>query len=122
MSGPQSKAVFGTANLTNPAGSGGGVTYFAHVGGFAFGALTIRLLVPQAQADSAGVHGVVTVGPCRSRVRRADRHRLSEPMPPTRSPCMRPVLSRPPGTAARIRFAIFPDGRNRRAGVVGAEW
>jgi membrane associated rhomboid family serine protease len=38
------QAVFGAANLTNPTGGGGGVAYFAHVGGFAFGLLTIRLL------------------------------------------------------------------------------
>jgi membrane associated rhomboid family serine protease len=38
------QAVFGAANLTNPAGGGGGVAYFAHVGGFAFGLLAIRLL------------------------------------------------------------------------------
>jgi membrane associated rhomboid family serine protease len=38
------QAVFGAANLTTPTGSGGGVAYFAHVGGFAFGLLTIKLL------------------------------------------------------------------------------
>jgi membrane associated rhomboid family serine protease len=38
------QAIFGAANLTNPTGGGGGVAYFAHVGGFAFGLLTIRLL------------------------------------------------------------------------------
>jgi membrane associated rhomboid family serine protease len=38
------QAVFGAFNLTNPTGSGGGVAYFAHIGGFAFGLLTIRLL------------------------------------------------------------------------------
>jgi rhomboid family protein len=38
------QAVFGAANLTNPTGGGGGVAYFAHVGGFAFGLLTVRLL------------------------------------------------------------------------------
>jgi membrane associated rhomboid family serine protease len=37
------QAVFGALGLTNPAG-GGGVAYFAHVGGFVFGALVIRLL------------------------------------------------------------------------------
>jgi membrane associated rhomboid family serine protease len=37
------QALFGAANLTNPTG-GGGVAYFAHVGGFVFGAATIRLL------------------------------------------------------------------------------
>jgi membrane associated rhomboid family serine protease len=38
------QAVFGASNLTNPTGGGGGVAYFAHVGGFVFGALAIRLL------------------------------------------------------------------------------
>jgi membrane associated rhomboid family serine protease len=38
------QAVFGAVNLTEPTGGGGGVAYFAHVGGFAFGLLTIRLL------------------------------------------------------------------------------
>jgi membrane associated rhomboid family serine protease len=38
------QAVFGAANLTNPTGGGGGVAYFAHVGGFVFGLAAIRLL------------------------------------------------------------------------------
>jgi membrane associated rhomboid family serine protease len=38
------QAAFGAAGLTNPTGSSGGVAYFAHIGGFAFGLLTIRLL------------------------------------------------------------------------------
>jgi membrane associated rhomboid family serine protease len=38
------QAVFGASNLTNPTGGGGGVAYFAHVGGFVFGAIVIRLL------------------------------------------------------------------------------
>jgi membrane associated rhomboid family serine protease len=38
------QAAFAAANLTNPAGGGGGVAYFAHIGGFAFGLLSIRLL------------------------------------------------------------------------------
>ncbi|HEX8977035.1 MAG TPA: rhomboid family intramembrane serine protease [Solirubrobacteraceae bacterium] len=38
------QAVFGAAGLTNPTGGGGGVAYFAHVGGFVFGLVTIRLL------------------------------------------------------------------------------
>jgi membrane associated rhomboid family serine protease len=38
------QAVFGAVGLTDPAGGGGGVAYFAHVGGFAFGLLTIKLL------------------------------------------------------------------------------
>src|SRR5690242_14177217 len=31
------QALFGYLGLTNPGGSGGGVAYFAHIGGFAFG-------------------------------------------------------------------------------------
>jgi membrane associated rhomboid family serine protease len=38
------QAVFGAVGLTDPTGGGGGVAYFAHVGGFAFGLLTIKLL------------------------------------------------------------------------------
>ena len=38
------QALFAAANLTTPTGGGGGVAYFAHVGGFAFGLLTVRLL------------------------------------------------------------------------------
>jgi membrane associated rhomboid family serine protease len=38
------QAAFGATNLTTPTGGGGGVAYFAHIGGFAFGLLAIRLL------------------------------------------------------------------------------
>jgi membrane associated rhomboid family serine protease len=38
------QAVFGAVNLTNPTGGGGGVAYFAHIGGFAFGLATVKLL------------------------------------------------------------------------------
>jgi membrane associated rhomboid family serine protease len=44
------QAVFAAANLTNPGGGGGGVAYFAHVGGFAFGLLTVRLLATRRKA------------------------------------------------------------------------
>ncbi|HET6868615.1 MAG TPA: rhomboid family intramembrane serine protease [Solirubrobacteraceae bacterium] len=37
------QAVFGAVNLTDPTG-GGGVAYFAHVGGFLFGLTTVKLL------------------------------------------------------------------------------
>jgi membrane associated rhomboid family serine protease len=38
------QAVFAAAGLTTATGSSGGVAYFAHVGGFVFGLLTIKLL------------------------------------------------------------------------------
>jgi membrane associated rhomboid family serine protease len=38
------QAVFAAVGLNDPTGSGGGVAYFAHIGGFAFGLTTIRLL------------------------------------------------------------------------------
>jgi rhomboid family protein len=38
------QAVFAAVNLTTPTGAGGGVAYFAHIGGFIFGLLTVRLL------------------------------------------------------------------------------
>jgi membrane associated rhomboid family serine protease len=42
------QAVFGAAGLTST--STGGVAYFAHVGGFVFGALTIRWLASRRKA------------------------------------------------------------------------
>jgi membrane associated rhomboid family serine protease len=36
------QAVIGAGELANPTGGGGGVAYFAHIGGFAFGLLAIR--------------------------------------------------------------------------------
>ena len=36
------QVLFGAAGLSDPTGSGGGVAYFAHIGGFAFGLLAIR--------------------------------------------------------------------------------
>ena len=38
------QAVFAAVGLNTPTGGGGGVAYFAHIGGFAFGLLTVRLL------------------------------------------------------------------------------
>jgi membrane associated rhomboid family serine protease len=36
------QVLFGASGLTNPAGGGGGVAYFAHIGGFVFGLALIR--------------------------------------------------------------------------------
>jgi membrane associated rhomboid family serine protease len=38
------QAAFGALGLTQPTGGSGGVAYFAHIGGFAFGLATIKLL------------------------------------------------------------------------------
>ncbi|MEA2391170.1 MAG: hypothetical protein QOK31_1279, partial [Solirubrobacteraceae bacterium] len=44
------QAVFGATNLTHPTGGGGGVAYFAHIGGFAFGLLTIKALARRVKS------------------------------------------------------------------------
>jgi membrane associated rhomboid family serine protease len=44
------QALFGAIDLTDPNGGGGGVAYFAHVGGFAFGALAIKLFAQRRSA------------------------------------------------------------------------
>jgi membrane associated rhomboid family serine protease len=41
---------FGTAGLASPVGGGEGVAYFAHIGGFAFGLLLIRLFARHRKA------------------------------------------------------------------------
>ena len=38
---------FGLAGLASPLGGGEGVAYFAHIGGFAFGLLVVKLFVPR---------------------------------------------------------------------------
>jgi membrane associated rhomboid family serine protease len=45
------QVLFGLANLSNPTGGGGGVAYFAHIGGFLFGALAIRLFATRVKHD-----------------------------------------------------------------------
>ena len=45
------QVVFGLVNLTDPTGGGGGVAYFAHVGGFLFGALAIRVFATRIKRD-----------------------------------------------------------------------
>jgi membrane associated rhomboid family serine protease len=44
------QALFGAIDLTDPNGGGGGVAYFAHVGGFVFGALAIKLFAQRRSA------------------------------------------------------------------------
>ena len=41
------QALFGYFDLTGPRGGGGGVAYFAHIGGFAFGLLAVKLFADE---------------------------------------------------------------------------
>jgi membrane associated rhomboid family serine protease len=43
------QVAFGYFDLTNPTGGGGGVAYFAHIGGFVFGLVAIRLFARSAR-------------------------------------------------------------------------
>ncbi len=45
------QALFGYFDLINPTAEGGGVAYFAHIGGFVFGVLAIRLLANRRRAQ-----------------------------------------------------------------------
>jgi membrane associated rhomboid family serine protease len=45
------QALFGLADLTNPTGGGGGVAYFAHIGGFIFGLAAIKLFANRQKHD-----------------------------------------------------------------------
>jgi membrane associated rhomboid family serine protease len=46
------QVLFGGIGLTNPIGGGGGVAYFAHVGGFLFGLAVIRLIAVRHKAEA----------------------------------------------------------------------
>ena len=43
------QVAFGYFDLANPAGGGGGVAYFAHIGGFLFGLLAIKLFASRTK-------------------------------------------------------------------------
>jgi membrane associated rhomboid family serine protease len=45
------QVLFGAINATNPLGGGGGVAYFAHIGGFIFGLALIRLFAVHAKSE-----------------------------------------------------------------------
>jgi rhomboid family protein len=46
--------LYGTAELAQPVGEGGGVAYFAHIGGFLFGLLLIKLFANRPHDDYLG--------------------------------------------------------------------
>ena len=41
------QVLFGYLDLAQPSGDGGGVAYFAHVGGFVFGGFAVKLLADE---------------------------------------------------------------------------
>jgi membrane associated rhomboid family serine protease len=43
--------LFGYFDQVDPTGGGGGVAYFAHIGGFLFGLLTVKLLATKYRSD-----------------------------------------------------------------------
>ncbi len=50
------QALYGASELATPVGSGGGVAYFAHIGGFLFGLLLIKLFANQVHEDYERAH------------------------------------------------------------------
>jgi membrane associated rhomboid family serine protease len=45
------QALFGVTDLTNPTGGGGGVAYFAHIGGFVFGLVAVKVFANRQKHD-----------------------------------------------------------------------
>ena len=45
------QVLFGYFDLTNPTGGGGGVAYFAHIGGFVFGLLAVKLFADRRRVE-----------------------------------------------------------------------
>jgi len=52
------QALSGAAELATPVGEGGGVAYFAHIGGFVFGLLLVRLFANRVHEDYERAHRV----------------------------------------------------------------
>jgi membrane associated rhomboid family serine protease len=50
------QAISGASSLVQPVGEGGGVAYFAHIGGFLFGLALIRLFANQIHEDYESAH------------------------------------------------------------------
>ena len=50
------QAVYGAAELAQPVAEGGGVAYFAHIGGFLFGLAAIKLFANRVQEDYERAH------------------------------------------------------------------
>jgi membrane associated rhomboid family serine protease len=50
------QALFGYFDLAQPSGGGGGVAYFAHIGGFVFGLAAVRLFSSRKRVDDQTSH------------------------------------------------------------------
>jgi membrane associated rhomboid family serine protease len=50
--------LYGAADLTQPVGQGGGVAYFAHIGGFVFGLVAIKLFANRVHEDYEARHRI----------------------------------------------------------------
>jgi membrane associated rhomboid family serine protease len=50
------QAISGLGSLAQPVGEGGGVAYFAHIGGFLFGLAAIRLFANRVHEDYESAH------------------------------------------------------------------
>ena len=85
------QVAFGYFEMANPAGGGGGVAYFAHIGGFVFGLLLIKLFASRAEGllAAAEIPRVLSVPAARGRPRN-DAIRLQECV--TVSPDRKPVV------------------------------
>ena len=114
-----SRSLFGALGLTDPAGGGGGVAYFAHIGGFAFGLLAIRRSrtaattptrrrPPGSRPDRRRASPVLASLAAR---RRARRRRLRDRRATTRRPPRAPARPHAP-----LQVVQRP-GRARRRGT-----
>ena len=57
------QALFGSSTSRNPTGGGGGVAYFAHIGGFVFGLLAIKLFADRRKPTGSRCSRTWRAGP-----------------------------------------------------------
>ena len=73
------QVAFGAYGVANPTGGGGGVAYFAHIGGFVFGLAAIKLFASRDEGlqPAAEVPRLLTMARAASSVRRSSSSRSS---------------------------------------------
>ena len=102
------QALFGYFDLANPSGGGGGVAYFAHVGGFVFGLLAVRVLAKRPPPAAATVLGGAVSRAVSSVPRRP-------PQAPPRAPRTRAAAGDHPRRRGRGDRVAGPHRRHRLA-------